>query len=77
LGSKNEVSADISEQPLQPGDTLMLCSDGLWEMIPNNRHILKIIQHAASLEQACEKLIQAANAGGGDDNISVILASFD
>lgn len=77
LGLKNEVSADISEHPLQPDDVLMLCSDGLWEMIPNPRHILKTIQHADTLEAGCEKLIQAANAGGGDDNISVILASFE
>ena len=76
LGLKQEVRPDIFEESLQPGDALMLCSDGLWEMIPNTRHIVKTIKHN-NPEDACDKLVVSANAGGGDDNISVILAKFD
>lgn len=74
LGQKKEVQVDFFRQKLQSGDCLMFCSDGLWEMVRKEAAMAKIIEKAATLEQACTDLIEAANAAGGEDNISVVLA---
>lgn len=73
LGQKDSVSVDIFQEILEPGDVLFLCSDGLWEMVQDEKAILKIIERSADLDTACRKLVDAANAGGGEDNISVVL----
>jgi protein phosphatase len=72
LGDKPEVEVDIFTETLQPGDQLMLCSDGLWEMVLDDA-IAKILGAARTPQSACDRLIEAANAGGGEDNISVIV----
>ncbi len=72
LGLKSEVTVDTFHEMCLPGDILLLCSDGLWEMVRDNE-VLKIIQSTPNLEQAAQKLIDAANAAGGTDNISVVL----
>lgn len=73
LGSKKEVEVDTFMQILEGGDSLMLCSDGLWEMIQDEGVIAKILLDAPSPQVACEKLVEAANRAGGQDNISVIV----
>jgi serine/threonine protein phosphatase PrpC len=72
LGEKPAVEVDGFTVQLQPGDKLLLCSDGLWDMTrdPIISHILKTIPDP---EQSRDALIQAAIDGGGDDNISVIV----
>jgi serine/threonine protein phosphatase PrpC len=72
LGDKPEVEVDIFQKTLRPGDQLMLCSDGLWEMVLDDG-ITKILRSARTPQSACDRLIEAANAGGGEDNISVIV----
>jgi serine/threonine protein phosphatase PrpC len=72
LGDKPEVEVDIFTETLQPGDQIMLCSDGLWEMVLDDS-IAKILGAARTPQSACDRLIEAANAGGGEDNISVIV----
>lgn len=74
LGQKRQVQIDTFIEILQPGDLLLLCSDGLWEMVRDERVMIQLIETSASLEQACQKLIEAANQAGGEDNISVVLA---
>ena len=76
LGQKRQVQVDTFWEMLEPGDYLFLCSDGLWEMIPDEKEIISIIEGTRSLENACQKLINAANSAGGEDNISVILAKY-
>jgi len=73
LGDKDKVEVDIFQRPLQPGDVLLLCSDGLWEMV-RDPQILEIIQSAPSPETACRQLIAQANQNGGEDNIAVVVA---
>ena len=72
MGDKAKAELESSTVPLQPGDRLLLCSDGLSGMITDEQ-ILAIVRGAPSLQGACEALIQAANAAGGTDNISAVL----
>lgn len=73
LGEKNNVQVDTCTVPLIADDTLLLCSDGLWEMVrdPQIEAILSSpVPHPSHHAHA---LIQAALAGGGEDNISAIV----
>ena len=58
----------------QPG-YLMLCSDGLWSVL-TEQDIIHAVNEASSLQRACQNLVNAANAAGGPDNISVILVQL-
>lgn len=64
----------VATQPckLDPGDTLLLCSDGLTNMVEDSQ-IREILTSCPDPEEACERLIQAANEAGGQDNISVVI----
>lgn len=72
LGGKPVVEVDQFMQPLQPDDRLLLCSDGLWEMV-RDPDIAAILRDAPSPAAACSRLTEAANVGGGEDNISVVV----
>lgn len=63
---------ETSESPFLPGDTLMLCSDGLTDMI-NNEAISAILNSDVALEEKGTQLIKAANDAGGNDNITVVI----
>ncbi|HEX9067302.1 MAG TPA: PP2C family serine/threonine-protein phosphatase [Ktedonobacterales bacterium] len=69
---KSDVEVDIFTEDLQPGDVLVLCSDGTWEMV-RDPEIEQIVSHTDDLSKACEKLVDLANDHGGEDNISVVL----
>jgi protein phosphatase len=53
----------------------MLCSDGLWSVV-NEKDIYRFVIEAPSLHRACQNMVEAANAAGGPDNITVILAQM-
>jgi protein phosphatase len=72
MGDKANVEVETGVQQLQPGDRLLLCSDGLSGMVTDEQ-ILAIVRGTPSLQAACDELIKAANAGGGTDNITAIL----
>jgi serine/threonine protein phosphatase PrpC len=72
LGDKPNVQIDIFKQQLHPGDILLSCSDGLWEMV-RNPQIESILDHAPDPETACAQFIEAANANGGEDNVSAVV----
>jgi PPM family protein phosphatase len=69
---KSEVEVDIFTERLQDGDVLLLCSDGLWEMV-KDAQMESIITEVTDLVEACDLLIQRANENGGEDNITVVL----
>lgn len=73
LGDRGMIEVDCFTVSLQPHDCLLLCSDGLWEMVrdPRIEQILK--QSGGSPSQASRMLVRAALEGGGKDNISVIV----
>jgi len=77
LGRDPEVEVDVFEERLRPGDAILLCSDGLWEMIRDDAAIASIARDAATPMDACRALIDAANAGGGADNISAIVVRVE
>lgn len=70
-GHKN-VDPDVFHQPLLDGDMLLLCSDGLWEMV-RRQDLISILQQEDDPAQICDRLIDAANAHGGEDNITAIV----
>ena len=72
VGVKEKVAADFFEVDLTKGDKLLLCSDGLTNML-RDEEIYQIIQKNKELEQAAKALVDAANENGGRDNIAVVL----
>jgi PPM family protein phosphatase len=72
LGMPGKAVADTQLLALQAGDRLLLCSDGLCEMLLDE-DIVAILNKTADGEEACQKLVAAANAAGGHDNITVLL----
>lgn len=73
VGTNRFVIADYFEVPIREGDVILLCSDGLTNMVEDDE-ILKIIKkYFGNLKEAGECLIEAANQYGGKDNIAVIL----
>jgi len=70
-GHKN-VEVDIFHETLQAGDKLLLCSDGLWEMV-HHKDLLTILSENTSPQTICDKLIERANESGGEDNITAIV----
>jgi protein phosphatase len=72
LGSDSEVEVDITRQPLQSGDRLLLCSDGLWEMV-RDPQITALLEGTPDVWEACDRLVQTANENGGHDNITTIV----
>ncbi|MBV9232186.1 MAG: protein phosphatase 2C domain-containing protein [Chloroflexi bacterium] len=72
IGDKLNVQIDIFKQQVHPGDILLSCSDGLWEMV-RNPQITDILNNALDPQTACTQLIEAANANGGEDNVSAVV----
>jgi serine/threonine protein phosphatase PrpC/predicted RNA-binding Zn-ribbon protein involved in translation (DUF1610 family) len=72
LGDDVDVDIDFFEQKLKPGMRLLLCCDGLWEMVRDDE-IESILRETASPQEACDRLIESANEHGGEDNISVVV----
>jgi serine/threonine protein phosphatase PrpC len=75
LGQAEPFRPDINTHEFPHPGYLMLCSDGLWGVIPENE-IFRIINSNKNLSMACHQLVEAANAAGGPDNISVILVDL-
>ena len=72
LGREPDVDVELAEVPVQPGDYLLLCSDGLTRMVPEGI-LAKAIVDLREPQRICNYLIQAANANGGADNITVVV----
>jgi serine/threonine protein phosphatase PrpC len=72
LGLEVGVQTDSHTWPARDGDVYLICSDGLTSMVPEER-VAEIIGRESSLHQAGRALVDAANAAGGRDNITVVL----
>jgi serine/threonine protein phosphatase PrpC len=72
LGADTRLEADIFPQELRPGTRILLCSDGVWEMVRDDE-LARILRETVSTAEACERIVRAANENGGEDNISVVL----
>ena len=75
LGAANEVEVDTGELQFESGDAVLLCSDGLTDMLSDTKIGETLANNAVSLEYKVEELVKLANQSGGKDNISVILMS--
>lgn len=76
LGTEPGVEVDIYEYSWAPGETILLCTDGLSGLI-DTRQIQDIVQSAKDLNEAADQLIHSALQAGGDDNVTVILLAHD
>lgn len=72
IGIAPWVEVEVAEHVVQPGDTYLLCSDGLTDML-TEAEIARILCRAGPLARAADALIAAANAAGGRDNVAVAL----
>ena len=73
LGVAPEVDVDMEELTVSEGDQLVLCSDGLSELISDDE-ILAEVRSSKRPELACNELVNLANQRGGEDNLTVIVA---
>lgn len=72
LGAKPEAEVDVFRQEVHAGDRLLLCSDGLWEMV-RDPEMAQILEEAAGPKAACQRLIDVANDNGGQDNVAAVV----
>jgi protein phosphatase len=76
LGMADEAVADVRVEALAAGDRLLLCSDGLPEMLPDAA-IAAVLRQGLDLEETCQRLVADANAAGGRDNVTVLLLGVE
>jgi protein phosphatase len=72
LGREPEVQVDLNEVPVQPGDRLLLCSDGLIRTV-DEAAIAGMLARRGHPQQLCDDLVELANQNGGGDNITVVI----
>jgi serine/threonine protein phosphatase PrpC len=76
VGNKeSEIWPEISSLHLEPGDTLLLCTDGLTKHLPEAQ-IAEVAAKAGSAKEACAWLVDAALSDGGSDNVTVVVTRF-
>jgi protein phosphatase len=76
LGGKPDLQVDMQVHKMQAGDVLLLCSDGLTTMLPDDE-IHELLEAAkGDIRRAAQELVAAANDRGGEDNITVVLIQF-
>jgi protein phosphatase len=72
---RNECRVDVDDYVLENGDQLLLCTDGLTDMVSESE-IQAVLAKAPSAKIACNTLVDLALANGGRDNITVIVARY-
>jgi PPM family protein phosphatase len=75
LGQQKIVDVEVNELAPEAGDVFLLCSDGLSGMV-SDEMMQSILQRSNGLDSAVKKLIDTANANGGVDNVTVVLAQY-
>lgn len=76
MGDTLQLSYDVFELDLAPGEALLLCSDGLSDLV-EDRVLWQTWRDAPDLQVACDQLVELANQGGGYDNITVVMAQIE
>jgi protein phosphatase len=76
VGARDSIELDVLEHRLEPGDVVMLCSDGLHGMLNDANISRALLPVPDSLEEATARLIDAANEAGGKDNVTVVLLRY-
>jgi serine/threonine protein phosphatase PrpC len=77
LGVEDDVEVDdLTLEPIQPGDRVLLCTDGLTHMV-DDEEIEQILKDEADPQAACDLLVEAALAAGGEDNITVLVLDIE
>ncbi|MBV8667479.1 MAG: Stp1/IreP family PP2C-type Ser/Thr phosphatase [Burkholderiaceae bacterium] len=76
LGVDERAEIDVETLETAPGDIYLMCSDGLSDMVENGA-IAAILRNSGNIAQRVKHLVNAANAAGGRDNISVLIAEVD
>jgi len=74
-GGSHELNPDVCKATLHAGDTLLLCTDGLSKVVSETA-IREVLGRNLSAGEACRQLVELANAAGGPDNITVVVARF-
>ena len=77
LGRRSYAEVDCFEETLVPGDVVLLCSDGLSKVVPEEQILRELGHPGADLPEALSALLAKANANGGPDNISVAAVKVD
>lgn len=75
IGQGANLEVDVASHPIPHDAYMLVCSDGLWGVVPDPE-IQRIVLTSPNPQVACEKLVQAANAAGGPDNITAVLIQF-
>jgi serine/threonine protein phosphatase PrpC len=75
LGIEPEVQVDVNEELLMEGDTLLLCSDGLFREL-SEAQIMGVLEDAEDPQEAADTLVELANQAGGGDNVTTIVVKY-
>ena len=75
VGTNALVQADFFELCMQKGDVLLMCTDGLINMV-EDEDIFDIVKNSTDIEAAGKELVRVANANGGKDNIGIVLVEI-
>lgn len=75
IGARDTIEIDFFHEELKSGDIVLMCSDGLTNML-EDEEIGRILKSQGTIEERAEKLIEAANSNGGKDNIAVIIVDM-
>jgi protein phosphatase len=75
-GTGAGVEVEVHRADVEPGDCVLVCTDGLTDML-DDRQIAAVLAQEAEPEAACRRLVNLANAAGGRDNVTAIVARFE
>ena len=76
IGTLTDTEITIQERPLRHGDTLLLCTDGLHDLVPEGK-MLEVVDTDKTLEQRAQTLIELALEAGGRDNVTALLVKYE
>lgn len=75
LGTHPATKIDLQSLPLQPKDSLLICSDGLFNALNEEQMLTTLLEHGANLQTAADALVQSAKNADGSDNITAVVVS--